>query len=175
MGSLYKKDINKYKKYFKESAKLLGIDVKYRYIIKRNTENQSGESVYSKFSQPITQSVIVEQGNPKIDSLKQLGWFVDTETEQLLVDFAVDTPNLQEGCRFKFSSNENEEQNKEYVIIKMSSEILYPTCIKCLCQPILENESNYDRNGNITYGQQAITADDENYSFINSEAEVTIF
>ena len=71
--------------------------------------------------------------------------------------------------------NENTEQNKEYVIIKMSSEVLYPTCIKCLCQPILENENNYDKDGNITYGQQSITADDENYSFINSEAEVTIF
>lgn len=176
MGKLYRNDINKYKKYFKESAKLLGVDIEYKYIIKRNTEQQSGESIYSKFSKPIIQSVIVEQGNPKVDSLKQLGWFVDTSNdEQILVDFAVDTPNLQEGCRFKFISNENDEQNKEFAIIKLSNELLYPNCIKCLCQPILETESKYDENGNIDYGQQEITSDDENYTFINSKPELTIF
>lgn len=175
MGSLYRKDLNKYKSYFRESAKLLGIDIEYRYLIKRNTENQSGESIYSEFSKPIIQSVIVEQGNPKIDSLKQLGWFVDTENEQLLVDFAIDTPNLQEGCRIKFISNENEEQNKEYAIIKMSNEVLYPTCIKCLCQPVLENESVYNKDSSISYGQQDILSDTENNTYINSEPEVTIF
>lgn len=175
MGSLYRNDINKYKKYFAESARLLGVDIEYRYLIKRNTENQSGESIYSKFSQPIKQSVIVEQGNPKVDSLKQLGWFVDADSEQILVDFAVTTPNLQEGCRLKFLSNENEEQNKEYTIVKMSSELLYPTCIKCLCQPVLETESTYNEDGSIHYGQQEITSDSENYSFINDKPEITIF
>lgn len=114
MGSLYRKDLTKYKKYFNEAAKLLGVDVSYKYLIKRNTEKQSGESIYSEYSQPIIQSVVVEQGLPKVDSLKQLGWFTDTNMEQLLVDFSVSTPNLQEGCRFSFISNENEEQNKEY-------------------------------------------------------------
>ena len=176
MGSLYKNDINKYKNYFKESAKKLGLDVEYSYIIKRNTENQSGESTYSELSKPIIISVIVEQGNPKIDSLKQLGWFTDTDMNQLLVDFSVDTPNLQEGCRIKIKSNENSEQTREYDVIKLSTEVLYPSCIKCLCQPILENESNYNNvNGDITYGQQDIISDDENYSFINSPAEYTIF
>lgn len=70
MGSLYRKDLNKYKNYFKQAATLLGIDVQYQYLIKRNTESQSGESIYSGLSEPITQSVIIEQGNPKIDSLK---------------------------------------------------------------------------------------------------------
>lgn len=175
MGSLYRNDINKYKNYFKESARLLGVDIEYRYLIKRNTENQSGESIYSQFSQPVIQSVIVERGNPKVDSLKQLGWFVDADDEQILVDFAIDTPNLQEGCRLRFLSNENEEQNKEYTIIKMSNELLYPTCIKCLCQPVLENESTYNEDGSINYGQQDIKSDTENYSYINSEPEVTIF
>lgn len=174
MGSLYGKDIKKYKRYFNESAKLLGIDVEYRYIVERNTEKQSGESVYSKLSQPIIQSVIIEQGNPKIDSLKQLGWFTDTEKEQILVDFSVDTPNLQEGCRFTIISNDNEEQRKEYVIKKLSTEAIYTTCIKCLCEPILENESTYNK-GLVTYGQQDILSDDENYSFINAGKEQTIF
>lgn len=176
MGSLYRDDLKKYKRYFDEAASLLGIDVEYRYIVKRNTESQSGESIYSEFSKPIKQSVVIEQGVPKVDSLKQLGWFVDTNKEQLLVDFSVNTPNLQEGCRFMLVSNENEEQRKEYVIVKLSNELLYTTCIKCLCEPVLESESRYDKyDGDISYGQQSILSDDENYTFISESPEITIF
>lgn len=174
MGSLYRKDINKYKNWFDESAKLLGVDVQYRYVIKRNTEIASGEAVYSELSKPIKQAVIVESGLPKIDSLKQLGWFTDTADNQLLVDFSVNTPNLQEGCRFTFESNENQGQKKEYSIIKLSSEQLYTSCIKCLCIPVLANETTVINN-NIHYGQQEITADDENYSFINEQPNITVF
>lgn len=177
MGTLYTKSLDKYKNYFKQSAKLLGIDVSYRYIIDRKTELATGESEYSKLSEPIICSVIIERGNPEVESLKQLGWFVDMNPnqEQILVDFSVDTPNLQEGCRFTIASNENEEQNKEYVVIKMSSKVLYPTCIKCLCQPVLENESRVDCKNNIEYGQQDITSDDVNYTYINEEKELKFF
>lgn len=174
MGSLYRKDLHKYKNYFDESAKLLGVDVQYRYIIKRKKETATGESVYSELSEPIKQSVIIEAGLPKVESLKQLGWFVDTKEEQLLVDFSVNTPNLQAGCRFTLESNENEEQVKEYSIIKLSNEELYPTCIKCLCIPVLENESTLINN-DIHYGQQEITADDENYTYINEKPRLTMF
>lgn len=174
MGSLYRKDLHKYKNYFDESAKLLGVDVQYRYIIKRKKETATGESVYSELSEPIKQSVIIEAGLPKVESLKQLGWFVDTTEEQLLVDFSVNTPNLQAGCRFTLESNENEEQIKEYSIIKLSNEELYPTCIKCLCISVLENESMLINN-DIHYGQQEITADDENYTYINEKPRLTMF
>ena len=174
MGSLYRKDLHKYKNYFDESAKLLGVDVQYRYIIKRKKETATGESVYSELSEPIKQSVIIEAGLPKVESLKQLGWFVDTKEEQLLVDFSVNTPNLQAGCRFTLESNENEEQIKEYSIIKLSNEELYPTCIKCLCIPVLENESILINN-DIHCGQQEITADDENYTYINEKPRLTMF
>lgn len=172
MGSLFRNDLNKYKNYFKESAKLLGIDVQYRYIIKRNSEKATGESSYSDYSKPIKQAVVIENGPPMVNTLKQLGWFTDTTDEQLLVDFAVDTPNLQAGCRFTICSNENEEQAKEYEIIRMSNIHLYPSCIVCLCNPILKTESTYIDSDNIQYGQQDIASDDENYSFINEEPEI---
>lgn len=175
MGSLYRKDLDKYKKYFNNAAKLHGIEIEYRYIIKRNSENQSGENVYSELSQPIKQNVIIEQGIPMVDSLKQLGWFVDSNTDLLLVDFSVNTPNLQEGCRIKIVANEQTEQNKEYSIIKLSNTTLYPTCIKCLCQPILENESIYHKDGNITYGQQDILSDEENNTFISEPSKISFF
>lgn len=111
-----------------------------------------------------------------IESLKQLGWFLDTSAEQILVDFSVDTPNLQEGCRFILKSNENNQQYREYVIIKLSNNILYPTLIKCICQPIHESESQYNKEDNsITYGQQQITSDDENLSFISEKPRITFF
>lgn len=175
VGSLYRNDLNKFKTWFSQAAKLLGVDISYRYIIERNKENTTGETVYSKYSQPIKQSVIVESGPPKVDTLKQLGWFTDTKEEQLLVSFAVNTPNLQSGCRFKFISNENDEQSKEYEIVKMSNEQTYPSCIKCLCIPILKNESTYVDKNNIHYGQQDIISDEENYSYINSEPKKTVF
>lgn len=175
MGSLYRNDLNKYKGYFKESAKILGIDVQYRYIIKRNKEIASAESAYSEYSKPITQAVIIEDGPPRVNTLKQLGWFTDTTDEELLVDFAVDTPNLQSGCRFAISSNENDNQTKEYEVVRMSNQHLYPTHITCLCIPVLENESTYIDDNNIHYGQQDIMSDDENYSYINSKPKKTVF
>lgn len=175
MGKLYKDDLYKYQNYFDEASKVLGIDVQYRYITKRKTEKSSGESVYSELSEPITQSVIVEKGLPLVDSLKQLGWFVNTEEEQILVDFPIDTPNLQEGCRFLFISNVNMNQNKEYVITKLSNTQLYPSCIKCLCMPVLETESTINKQNEIEYGQQEIISDNENYSFINEEPKFTMF
>lgn len=175
MGNLYRDDLNKYKRYFKESARLLGIDVQYRYIIKRDKEQATGESVYSKYSQPIDLNVIIESGPPMVNTLKQLGWFMDTEDEQLLVDFAIDTPNLQAGCRFTICSNENEGQIKEYEIIKMSNIHLYPSCIVCLCNPVLDSNSVSVDKDTIHYGQQDIMSDDENYSFINEHPEKKFF
>lgn len=175
MGSLYKDDLLKFQKYFNESAELLGITVDYRYIIKRKTEKATGENIYSKLSKPIQQNVIIESGPPMIDSLKQLGWFVDTNVDSILVDFSIDTPNLQEGCRFTLTSNINEEQNKEYVINKLSNTELYPSCIKCLCTPVLKNESIEDDRNNIHYGQQEIYSDDENYTFISEKPKITFF
>lgn len=176
INKLYNSNLNKYKKYFDNAAKRLGIDIQYRYVLQRNTESATGESVYSKLSEPITQSVIIESGIPKVESLKQLGWFVsvDDAKEQLLVDFSTETPNLQEGCRFTIQANENSNQIKEYVIIKLSNELLYPTCIKCLCIPVLENETNIENN-KLQYGQQEITSDSENYSFINEDKKLTMF
>lgn len=175
MNKLYTQNLNRYKKYFDNAAKTLGVDVQYRYIIKRKTETATGESVYSNLSEPIIQSVIIESGVPKVESLKQLGWFVGVEDkEQLLVDFSTKTPNLQEGCRFTLQANENSNQVKEYVVIKLSNELLYPTCIKCLCIPILENETTTIDN-KLQYGQQEITSDSENYSFINENKKLTMF
>lgn len=174
MGILYNNDLYNYQKWFSESAKLLGITVNYRYIIKRKTESQSGESIYSELSKPINIDVIIESGLPMIDSLKQLNWFVDTNDDSLLVSFPVDTPNLQEGCRFSFISKENKEQQKEYYIEKLTNTQLYPSCIKCLCKPILNTETvNIDDA--IHYGQQDIASDEENYSFINESPKTTIF
>lgn len=176
MGKLYRNDLQKYKNYFKEAADLLGVEVEYKYIVSRNTENATGESIYSELSKPIKCSVIVEQGLPMIDSLKQLGWFVDTSAEQILVDFSTDTPNLQEGCRIVIRSNENEGQYKEYVVTKLSNNILYPTLIKCLCQPIYESETTHNKYDNsLNYGQQPITSDDENMTFISEKPQLTFF
>lgn len=176
MGSLYRNDLNKYKCWFDDASEQLGIDVQYRYIIERQTENTTGESIYSKLSKPIKQAVIIESGLPKVESLKQLGWFVDANDEQILVDFSVNTPNLQEGCRFCLESNENLNQTKWYRVVKLSNEELYPSCIKCLCTPVLETESKYDDIDNsISYGQQDILSDEENYTFINDRPNLTIF
>lgn len=176
MGSLYRNDLNKYKKYFKESAKLLGVDVDYKYIIRRQSEEQSGESIYSELSEPIKCSVIIEQGLPEVETLKQLNWFLDDNLEQILVDFPFDTPNLQEGCRFTLKSNNPNQAEVEYVIIKLSNTLLYSTCIVCLCQPILNSETKYNIvDKNLQYPQQSIYSDEENYSFINEESKTTMF
>lgn len=177
MGKLYTKSLAQYQNWFDEASQMLGIDVEYRFLLKRNTENATGESVYSELSDPILQSIIVEEGIPKIDSLKQLGWFTDTEDEQLLVDFSIKTPNLQEGCRFKFVNGTNSNQNKEYTIIKLSSEQLYPSCIKCLCIPVINSKYSIKNNktGDILYQEQSIYSDEENNTFINAEPKISMF
>lgn len=173
---LYQKDLNKYKQYFKDSAHILGIDIKYQYLMSKCNEVASGEISYSKLSKPIDLSVIIESGTPKVDSLKSLGWFTNIEDtkDNLLVDFPIDTPNLQIGCRFYFQSNENQKQIKIYEIIKLTTEPLYTTCIKALCIPVLENNSTTLDN-KISYGKQNIISDTENYTFINDEADINIF
>ena len=100
---------------------------------------------------------------------------MDDSKEQILVDFSNQTPNLQEGCQFTIASNRNNEQEKTYKILKLSSEVLFPNHIKCLCEPVMFNETTYIDKNNVQYGQQAVTADDENYSFINSDAEISFF
>lgn len=183
MGSLYRDDLKKYSNYFDESACKHGIDVDYKYVIKRNTEEQSGESIYCELSEPIKQCVIIESGLPKVNSLKLLGWFLDEESikNTILVDFSINTPNLQEGCRFIMQSLEDPGKLSEYVVLKISSELLYPTCRKCLCQLVLPNESSYADGkhdvdkGEISYGQRDIESDDENYSFINEKAKLSFF
>ena len=97
MGELFNKDALIYRNFFKEQAKLLGIQVQYQYPIEMEFTTH-GQEDPKGYSEPISLNVIFDQ-SPRLKTLKKLGWVSEDKSDKpYIIQVPYDTPNLQKGC-----------------------------------------------------------------------------
>lgn len=142
MGFLINSDSTIFRDYFKEAAKLLGIQVKYSYPIDM-TFSQYGDEDPRGFSEAKEIDIIFEE-NPNIRTLKKYGWVTENSDEvPYMAQFAYDTPNLAKGCRIEIPSPigmEKKINGRLFVVTDIHTSLEFPEAWMCKLAPVFADK-----------------------------------
>ena len=164
MGILTKKDTTMFRGYFKEMAKLRGINVSYQYPIK--TEHTQYVEPITKLSKPERMDIVFED-NPKPKTLKAIGWvseFGDDKPYIALLPY--DAKNIGVDCVIMISPDDVlRTRYNRFKITGLQSIMEYPDCWTCTLAPIFETDdvnNNYNTT-NYNYLKDGEQPQDEAY------------
>ena len=153
MGSLTQFDSTLYRDWFKEAAKLRGINVEYQFPIEMAMTIHAEERPKG-FSEPINIDIIFEQ-NPKISTLRRYGWVSATnEDKPFICSLPYDVPNLAKGCRITIIPPNPIASKNIFVITDIKMNLDYPDCYVCKLAPVYEDNKKVDtdyKNTNTNY------------------------
>lgn len=137
MGKLIKKDAEIYRKFFKEQAKLLGIEVFYRYPVDMEFSLHSQEDPRG-YSEEIKLNVIFDQ-SPRLSTLRKLGWVSEDPSDKpYIVQVPYDTPNLQKGSLIILPAPLPLSPSKEFKITDITVDQVLPDSWYCKLAPRFE-------------------------------------
>ena len=153
MGLLTNADAKLYIGWFKEMASLRGISVQYRYVITQESTIH-GEVNPTNLSDPITIDIIFET-NPKIKTLKNIGWVSETNEEKpYIMMLPLDTPYISNEARIYIPPDVQAIKDiKEFKITSINTNMEYPDCYICTVVPVMQSENIRDEydNSNFNY------------------------
>ena len=139
MGLLVNSDAARFRGYFKEMAKLLGITVEYQYPIDMNFSDYGDENPLG-FSEPQIMDIIFEE-NPKISTLKKLGWWTEGEDRQpYTAELPYDAPNLAKGCRILIPSG-LKDKFRIFVVTDIKTNLQFADSWICKLAPVFHNKN----------------------------------
>lgn len=137
MGTLFKKDAEIYRRFFKEQARLLGVHVQYMYPIDMEFSVHGQENPRG-YSEPIELDIIFEQ-SPKLKTLRKLGWVSEEGSDKpYLIQVPYDTPNLQKGSLIVLPSPLPLEPSKIFKITDIAVDQILPDSWYCKVAPKFE-------------------------------------
>ena len=170
MGLLNRKDSTIYRNYFKECAKLIGIECSYQYVVKQDLTIHSEDN--STLSQPIPLNILFDE-NPSVDTLNRMGWVIELGTVQPVVaTLPYDTPNLTVNARITVMAKDGLARQRVYRITKIASDIEYPSTWSCTLVPIMdqipqENKYTLINNEKINSEDSKVTKQDSESEYAN--------
>lgn len=136
MGLLTQNDAGMFQTWFKEMAKLRGIQVKYIYPVDQDVTIHS--EIQSEFSDAIDLDVIFEE-NPKVNTLKRIGWVSENPDDKpYLAMLPLDTPQLQTKSRILIPPIGQAIPGRWFEITSIYSNLEYPDCYTCALVPVFE-------------------------------------
>lgn len=137
MGTLFNRDAELYRRFFKEQAKLLGIHVQYQYPIDMEFTTHGQENPRG-YSEPVEMDIIFDQ-TPKLKTLRKFGWVSEDPSDKpYLVQLPYDAPNLQKGCLIVLPSPLPLEPSKVFKVTEISVDQVLPDSWYCKVAPKFE-------------------------------------
>ena len=139
MGLLINSDAARFRNYFVEMAKLIGITVLYQYPIDMDYSTYGDENPLG-FSEPTELDIIFEE-NPSIKTLKKLGWWVEhADRQPSTIQVPYDTPNLAKGCRVIIPDGLN-DKGRTFVITDIVANLQFADSWICKVAPVFHNKN----------------------------------
>lgn len=140
MGLLINSDAQLLRNFFKEAAKLRGIQVKYQYPIDM-TFSKYAEEDPRGYSEPQILDIMFEE-NPSIKTLKRYGWITETADDlPLMAHLPYDTFKLSKGCRINITSPLHED-GRLFVVTEIKTSLEYPEAWACKLAPVFNIKPN---------------------------------
>lgn len=137
MGTLFQRDAELYRRYFKEQARLLGVHVQYQYPVDMDFTLHAQENPLG-YSEPIEMDIIFDQ-SPRIKTLRKLGWVSkDKDDKPYIIQIPYDAPNLQKGCLITIPSPLPLEPSQVFKITEITVDQILPDSWYCKVAPKFE-------------------------------------
>lgn len=157
MGLLTKNDASIFRNYFKEMAKLRGIQVIYKYPIDMEFSIYAEENPKG-FSEDIPMDIIFEE-NPKMATLRKYGWVSELPDDKpYIAQLPFDAKNLCKGCRIIIPSPFPLGPARTFVITEITGNLEFPDNWVCKLAPVFHDKPN-----------KPVDYTDTNYNFIKKK------
>lgn len=127
--------------YFKQTCKLIGIQVIYRAPMENKTWDGFGELDGSFYPPELVGCLFTEHPNQK--TMKKMGWVAELQENSSIIEVPYDLKNLQIGALFIVPSGLDHAKGRVFKVIGMESIGVYPASILCEIAPVYEN--TFDR------------------------------
>ena len=135
MGLLTRKDSAIFRQFFKEMARLRGIQVIYQYPIDMDFSIYAEEDPRG-FSEEIIMDIIFEE-NPKVTTLRKYGWVSELPDDKpYLAQLPFDAKNLCKGCRITMKPPLPLADNRVFVITDIQANLEFPDNWMCKLAPV---------------------------------------
>lgn len=146
MGLLTRNDSTIFRSYFKEMAKLIGINVIYQYPIDM-TFTIYAEEDPKGYSQEIPMDIVFEE-NPKITTLRKYGWVSQIpEDKPYMATLPFDAPQLCKGCRISMVPPQPLAQKRVFVVTDIQAGLEFPDSWVCKLAPVFFNKTDKKSEG----------------------------
>jgi len=136
---LNKKNIALNRFYFKQTVKLIGINVLYRAPRKDQKQYDLHGELDAKYTEPILVGCIYNE-NTDQKTMKKLGWNAERDETTPVIHVPYDTPELQAGGLFEIPSGLDNTKARVFKVLDLSVAPIYPASIACKLGPMLQNE-----------------------------------
>lgn len=129
------------RQYFKQTVKLIGINVIYRSPMKDKTWDGYGE-LDGSFNPPqVVGCLFTEHPNQK--TLKKLGWAAEFQETSSIIEVPYDLEGLQIGALFILPSSLDDTKGRVFKVISMETISIYPVSVLCEIAPVYQD--NFER------------------------------
>lgn len=175
MGLLNRADATRFRTYFSEMCKLIGISVSYQYITKGDMTIHSEPN--NNYSMPIRIDVLFDE-NPTVDTLNRIGWVSELgDQKPVIINLPFNTPKLTVGARIMVESNDGVARPRLFMITKIASDLEFPDAYTCAMVPVFDqypqaNEYTLINHEKVDQEQSKRTSADQPYKYITSEHEI---
>lgn len=168
MGMLVRNDALRFRQYFKEAVKLVGLSVAYQWVTKQEYTIHSEKNF--EYSQPIRMNIILDE-NPTIETLNTYGWLSELgDTLPIIAHIPFNTPNLKVGCRITLATIKGTDRPRIFEITKIGSNLEYPDSYTVALAPVLDqfpqrNQYTLVNNEKVSQEKSEFTSKEQNSSY----------
>lgn len=139
MGLLNTEDATLHIEWFKEMAHLIGIAVKFQYPLSPSYEIHSQQSS-KEYSDPVDIDIIYDE-NPKVSTLKAIGWISeDSSDKPLIARLPYDLDHVGAECRLIIPPPRELGDGRIFRITGIYTINEYPDCWICTLAPVFKSE-----------------------------------
>lgn len=138
------KDIKLHRMWFKQMAKLIGVKVGYRGVL-RDKHYTTYAEIVSNYDKIKIVDCIFEE-HPQQQTLKKLGWASELQEDSSIIHVPYDLENLEQGAIFLLPSGIDNSRGRVFRVKRLSTIMIYPASIACEIVP--EYEDTYSDNLN---------------------------
>ncbi len=136
---LNEKNIKLNRFYFKQTVRLIGINVLYRTLKKDYKQYDIHGELDALYNPPIQVGCIYNEHTDQ-KTMKKLGWNAEREDSTPVIHVPYDLPDLEAGCLFIIPSGLDNAQGRVFKVLDMSNIAVYPASIACKLGPMMRNE-----------------------------------
>lgn len=121
--------------YFKQTVRLIGINVLFRSIKSNSKQYDIHGELDANYNPPIVVGCVFNEHTDQY-TMRKLGWVVERDTTTPVIHVPYDLEGLEAGALFIIPSGLDHAEGRVFKVIRMSSIPIYPSSIACELGPI---------------------------------------